>query len=878
MWRLLGACLVLCCAGTVARAAVPEPGSPTLRAPIPAQPLGSALAAFETQTGLQWVSKEELTRLRSRRVRAGLAPADALRQLLKGTGLDFEFVTSTTARIFSPPKIEHPTPSAPPSPPAPPRPCGAASQQPDQDPDALPTVTVCGQRGRERADSIPFDLVVLTPEQMQDGGVKTMEGIVANVPGMGWDALSSVGAGFYTSLDARGVTDRHSVVTGAWFNDIPLPQAGSNTFARGFPFNFDLGAEVPRGPQPVLLGANTQGGAIKLVPTAPSLTERSGLAHAEWAATARGGPSYEAGAALGVPLIPEQLGFRISGWFREEGGYVDRVNPFSCGSPVDPSACQVVQRNADRGRSKSFIASLAWAPSRSVLITPLFSYESTLSRDSSAFMTYLSDPGAGELNNGSLEPQPYSDSFYLSSLKVEVNYGHAALDSTTGYVHRSASAISEDSESMRWGCWSAAPGYCQYPVSYDDAVTTHATLTQGSFTQELRLVSTDAGQRLSWVLGGFYAHIDNHETDRVQAAHIPAIGNRPLDIDGTTNKLQTRLAGFGQLTYRIHGPLMLSAGLRVERDAYDGDAVMRVFGSSAYTFDHVGTIAAPEFRLYYDSDTRGLYYFSAAKGYSPANVEAARPTCNEPPQAYPADTLWSYELGAKKSLRNGKGKERVQLDFNLFHISWDNGSVAERSCLFMHLPGRARSRGFSLAAKAILGGGFEAGMGLAYVDARYTQTLRNDGSTQFLDSGVLQPPDGTVIVRAGDANGTPPFVTAPWSSTVWVQKRFALGGDRTAELHVEDVFHSHNHGPFYTGEDPAARSYAPGLEADPANHVVNLRTQLKLGEFTAGLFIDNVFDQQPVLAKRNKGNDQGTLFYAATRRPRTVGLTATQRF
>ena len=69
---------------------------------IAAQPLAQALSEFATQTGLQlvYVSGIAATRV-SKRAPRGLAAPDALRRLLAGTGLRFEFLNARTVRIFA---------------------------------------------------------------------------------------------------------------------------------------------------------------------------------------------------------------------------------------------------------------------------------------------------------------------------------------------------------------------------------------------------------------------------------------------------------------------------------------------------------------------------------------------------------------------------------------------------------------------------------------------------------------------------------------------------------------------------------------------------------------------------------------------------------
>jgi hypothetical protein len=109
------------------------------------------------------------------------------------------------------------------------------------------------------------------------------------------------------------------------------------------------------------------------------------------------------------------------------------------------------------------------------------------------------------------------------------------------------------------------------------------------------------------------------------------------------------------------------------------------------------------------------------------------------------------------------------------------------------------------------------------------------------------------------------------------EHRIPAGDRLRAHVRVEDIFHSRNPGPFYTS-DPASPFYAPGLVADPAANLLNLRADVERGQLDVALYLNNVLDFQPTLLKRNKGNDLTTLYYATTFRPRTLGLAGTRRF
>ena len=69
---------------------------------IPAQPLPDALKVFSQQSGLQFMFLTETIQNRQSTPVAGELPAvDALRRMLKGTGLEFEFTSEDTVTIKS---------------------------------------------------------------------------------------------------------------------------------------------------------------------------------------------------------------------------------------------------------------------------------------------------------------------------------------------------------------------------------------------------------------------------------------------------------------------------------------------------------------------------------------------------------------------------------------------------------------------------------------------------------------------------------------------------------------------------------------------------------------------------------------------------------
>ncbi|WP_447412295.1 hypothetical protein, partial [Clostridium perfringens] len=85
------------------------------------------------------------------------------------------------------------------------------------------------------------------------------------------------------------------------------------------------------------------------------------MARTELSFTQGGSPSYEAGAALGRPIVNDKLGFRVSGWYRHDGGYIDRVDPFNL---------KTVQANSNFSDSYALRAAVTPAPTEWLKITP----------------------------------------------------------------------------------------------------------------------------------------------------------------------------------------------------------------------------------------------------------------------------------------------------------------------------------------------------------------------------------------------------------------------------------------------------------------------------------------------------------------------------
>jgi hypothetical protein len=757
---------------------------------------------------------------------SGLAPPAALASLLHGTGLEFEFVNDRAVRIFPTPNIVPPA--------VVPVPQKNPSRHVSSGELALEEVLVTARRREEEQSKVPISMAVLSMEDLRNSGVTSIDDLGALVPSLWFTQTPEFGPGTLTFLNIRGVSDRNTSITGLYLDDTPIPPALGYTNLRSFPYTFDLDRiEVLRGPQLQLFGEGNQAGAIRYVYSQPSLSTFTLLAQGEVAVPAFGDMSYGAGIAAGGPLIRDVLGFRVSAWARSDGGFVDRVDPFT-GALRD--------KNANHTLSESSRAALMLAVNDAVQIAPSFTYSSYRLHDSQFFFTELSDVAAGQLRNGSLLRQPYDDSFYVGALKVTANLGAVELGSVSSYFHRS-----ED-------IWLDVTNVA--PASYSDAVASQYLIQQETFMQELRLRSADPNASLAWDIGAFYSGMDLRNTQNLAGALSEwSLPGSFLTV--TARSKQTRFAGFGEVSVQLTKGLTLNAGLHGEH----ASATQTTESPPILTAAGSDSVMLPQFRLSYQATERELLYFTAAKGYGTGGTWVVPLICpGIPPARIGEETLWSYEAGVKTGLLDG----HLQLDTSVFHMQWNNsGPGYEDTCATNYLGtfGTAASNGFDVAVHALAGTHVRASVAVSYADARYTHTVTQD----------------SFVVRQGQAVGGLPNVVAPWNVTASVEYSVPLLGGATGILRAEDIFRSRNPGPFLN-DDPASPSYSPGNLPDPSTNLLNLRATLHCANYDVALFVNNALDSRPTILRNFCCAGPGSPIYATTFRPRTVGLSTSWHF
>lgn len=741
-------------------------------------------------------------------------------------------------------------------------------------------IVVTAVRRDTALNETPLSIAAFGQDQMDELGVREFSDIAALTPGLTF-TRGSWWSSSNTQVAIRGIQQRvGDSTTAVYIDDAPVQVRGiGNSATNPFPVVFDLERiEVLRGPQGTLFGAGAEGGAVRFITPQPSLEDYSGYARAELAFTEGGAPSFESGVAYGGPIIEGALGFRASVWYRQDGGWVDRAS-YPDGAILD--------ENANTQDSIVAKAALTWAPNSNLTITPAIFFQQINIADTQGFWTSMSDLDGGSFKTGYVMPQPVEDYFILPSLNVDYDFGSIALHSITSYFFRRQEQTRDytnfDSE--------AFGGAGPYVTMLGQNAPTYQWNGQENLTQELRLQSDDPSARLQWVLGGYYsvarqtaaqvdvdAFLEQMILDRTGGAldledwfGAPALpGDVVFESAFRTRTIQTAL--FGQLDFAVTDQLTFTLGVRASdvtvefRQQFDGPL------NGGFTYgegESSETAVVPKVGVSYVLSEGNMLYASYAEGFRPGGAQIPVPATvcgadlaaiglTETPLSYESDNVASYEIGTKNRLFNG----RLSVDASAYHIDWSNlqNAVYLSGCGygFTMNGGSATSEGFDLSLLFRPTEALTLGLDIGYTDVTYDQDIGG--------GGLL------LLAEAGDkAFGGPPLTINLSAEYEFV----ALGQDAFVRLNYQYADGT-PYGP--TGTDnPSSILYDPAVAGDPETHWVSLRGGVRIGGAEITAFVNNLFDEAPLL-----GNYRllygSPLFTATTFRPRTIGVTTSVRF
>jgi iron complex outermembrane receptor protein len=763
---------------------------------------------------------------------------------------------------------------------------------------SLSEVVITATRQSQVLSRVPISVTAFTQDKMDTLGVKDFGDIARYTPGVVFDPATK-------DVSIRGVaSSAGAATTGVYIDDTPVQvQVIGFNSNNTLPAVFDLDrVEVLRGPQGTVFGAGSEGGTVRYITPQPSLTTYSAYGRAEGSTTDGGAASGEFGLAVGGPIVEDKLGFRISGWYRRDGGYIDRV---------DQSDDSVVNKNANGMDTTVGRAALTWAPVPQLTITPSVYYQSRNQRDTDDYWVGISNPSNGVYQNGDPEARGDKDHYVLPAFRVQYDFNGASLISNTSYFYRKEITGYEGTlyNLSYFQQLISTPGSCGacttgglYPLltptgfnlpgfgRYSSPNT--VTNKQNNFNQEVRFQSSNPDARINYVFGIFYQRNRQLSVEEIHDPQLEQItqylfGESASDYwgegllpqygdDDYINYNRThssQLAGFADVTVSLTSQLKIEGGIRYAHTHFDYNYFTDGAQNGGYTGGNGKESEyplTPKGSVQYQLDRNNLFYVTYSKGYrqgggspqvSPtfcASDLAALGLTQSPP-AYHSDTVDSYEVGSKNKMFD----QKLQVEASAYYLRWHNiqQEISLPSCGYQYTGnlGEAESKGFDLQLQYEIVHNLISELTFGYTDAKYIKTLNSGNS---------------ILANDGDAIGTP-YAAPPWTLAFGLQYNFSVLDRRAfARMDYEHTAHNNDLTPTL---DPLASSYDAALMNPPSTDFISLRTGVIVKGVNMSIFVDNLLDSHPGLNLNHQ--DQYTLlFEQSTFRPRTVGLTATYRY
>ena len=567
-------------------------------------------------------------------------------------------------------------------------------------------IIVTATRAPALLSDTPVAATVLDEDFIRDARIDSLRQIDDYVPNVQFNQTGQVGGTFVT---IRGIESNPFIVNRAavYVDGIPFRELREQTLG-----NVEQ-IEVLRGPQGTLYGANTESGLIVIRTKQPSDSFEGEVTGSGFGFG--NGIGGDLRLSLGGPLIADQLTASLVASY----------------SHADSLVRNIASSIGEEGQlSEAFVqGKLRWTPSAAVTLdviaqasqlrAPGLYEQEFLPIDRAVYdrnyaAAFNGGRRAGRFTLINDAPKRTAEDEVLLAGNLNIDFGRAVFDFNASWRDLQGDSQGTDLD------LTALPGAAG-ANSDDDTF----------WNFEARLASP-AGARINWLVGL------NHYRSREGQVLASLLGPGGLD-DFAPAPLQTARARdyavFGQITVPLADTVRFTAGGRYERAERDkqqeaGTLDLGPFGQFQFAAEDL-TQSFEQFLPKATLDWRPaeplLLYVTAAKGWIPGgfNLGAATSEVTRDFSRYGAETLWSYEVGAKLTLLGG----RLLASGAVFQIDADNWQefnvlVNDQgqtiSTNLITSDANIRSRGFELEVSGRPAPTLELAASLGYVDSVYT--------------------------------------------------------------------------------------------------------------------------------------------------------------
>ncbi len=693
----------------------------------------------------------------------------------------------------------------------------AAAQQARADEDDSQRVVITANKRSERQREVAGTVSVLDGGALERRGARDQEDTLKLTPGVQFNkgdiasnTITIRGIGTSTANEGSGAQQGP---TGQYLEDVPLASPTGKGVVQD-PLTWDLDrVEVLRGPQGVLFGSGSLGGAVRYLFNKPNLNEFEASVKGEYAKASHGDGKFSLYGMLNAPLSAGTAGLRVVVFDRKDPGYIDNLGT------------KTKDANDLQQRGGRVLATVK--PTQRLTATLVASTQKTEQGD-----TFSVSPSPTKLEHTAPNNSTRSSTSDFYSLTVDADLGGHTLTSITGHFRNKGTTLIDDTELF------ASVGLAL------PSVIRPATASGKASSQELRIASNPGGA-FSYVAGVFYQTSEGSSVAK-QIDSSGAFGLTDL-VDLTTNSGGKETAVFADTEFSFGGGWSAGAGARYYRTSTDYQQRGTIFGGPADipalnaakpTLDSKDSGITPKLTIKYRFGDN-LWYALAAKGYRYGGVNGSAPF-----KEFKSDSLWSYETGLRLAPARG-----VQLDLAAYLLDWKDAQFTY-FVLQGRLPesgidnvGKARSVGLEAALRWQIDTAFDVNATLAYLDAK-------------TKAPVVIPSGGPTSVTAPSGSrlpGTPKLQAALQANARFAGPLDSQGRFNATFTHVGDRVM------FLGGNKPA-----------DAYDTVDLGLSFARGAWTLATGISNVTNEKGVLSITGAPAGVGAFAQYFLQRPRTM--------
>lgn len=742
------------------------------------------------------------------------------------------------------------------------------------------TIIVTARKREETLQETPLSIQVLTEVEIERSDISDLDDIAAFSPGVSLFENTDRG---YGQVFIRGmhstppVGDTSRELASIFIDGIYYTGgvSGINTD------NIER-VEVIKGPQSALYGRSTFSGAINFITRTPGDTF-SGSARVKIAED----QNYEFAGSVEGPIAPGILSARISGKFRTFGGqYRNQLNDERLGEEQDWSLSGQLYFTP--------------APGFSAKLTAMYLEQddgapSTVLTGKTPVQTIISPSGA-KFYDGVLKFDGIVEQNSFPSNPADVFGFNGALIPFTDFarIERLTNGLSRDFLQTTWDFeYESDSGYSiNYLGSYsrDDAARLYdfefsrqnnyfgsRRTNSKAHSHEIRIASP-GGDRFRWLAGGFYMEQDLFERDP-GGIFGPGVfgftgitGDQVVVLPGPRTIVDLNIVNkalFASFDFDITDQLTFSVEGRYQVDELT-DPNVPTQKTKAFL---------PRGIIEYQATPDVMVYVVAAKGLRPSVINtqfiqrtpteqdalrAAYPELEINPTA-PKEEIWSYEIGTKTTLMNG----RMIFNINAYYSDWKSRQNLQ-SLLFDFGSGIASTL-VTVSGSDVEAYGIEAETSIN-VTPNFTLSgnfawnhtaLVGPGSDATIARFLLDPtPDGQRLPQVPEFSG----------AAIADYRQDAVIGDAGIFVRAEGI---------YVG----SRYASPLNFAETgASFDLNLRAGIETENFSIGVFVENLFNDMTFESVRSNADCATSAacalqgYEAVLPRKRQVGLVASTKF